>query len=57
MGIYRSKDVPTHTTAENIQFATPRIEFEWHNSWIYNHAAKIFEKKEEIAEVCGIRGT
>lgn len=52
MGIYRSKDVPTHTTAEDIGFATPLIEFGWKNSWIYNHETGTFQKKKDVSLVC-----
>ncbi|TSC71474.1 MAG: hypothetical protein G01um101448_1161, partial [Parcubacteria group bacterium Gr01-1014_48] len=52
IGLYRSKDVPTGTTAENIQFAKPLMEFEWQNSWIYDHTTGTFQKKADISPQC-----
>ena len=53
IGLYKSEDVPTETTAENIHFAHPLVEFEWQNSWVYNHIYGTFQKMRDISPTCG----
>lgn len=50
--LYKTADVPQETTGENINFGTPIHCFTWKSSFIYDHVANVFEKKDNIDPIC-----
>jgi len=51
--IYKTRDVPTKTVSGNIRFAEPISCYDWDSSFIYNRAAKKFERHAKISPACG----
>lgn len=52
MCIYKTVDVPTLTTQNNVDFASPIGCLNWSSSYIYNAATGEFETKDEIDPFC-----
>lgn len=50
--VYKTKDVPTNSTAENVNFAKPIQCLGWRSSYIYNHKKEIFESPATIDQFC-----
>lgn len=50
--LYKTKDIPLQTTADDLSFAEPIKCFEWSSSYIYNHEINKFESKKELDPFC-----
>ena len=50
--IYKTEDIPSVASPEQIDFARPIACHYWDNSLIYNHELKTFETKAELDPVC-----
>lgn len=50
--IYKTKDVPSETTPNDLNFAKPVHCFDWKSSFLYNHFKKRYENRNDISEFC-----
>lgn len=50
--IYKTKDVPTNVSYDNVNFAKPINCYEWKSSFVYNHSTGKFESPDYIVPAC-----
>ncbi len=50
--IYKTSDVPTKITPDNLDFAPPISCYEWDSSFIYNPIKKRYERRSKISRIC-----
>lgn len=50
--IYKTKDIPSETAPDDLNFAEPVHCFDWKSSHIFNHFKKRYENRNGISEFC-----
>ena len=52
IALYKTADIPEEAPLLPVDFSTPIAVFHWSHNFVYNHQAKVFEKRTDLAPMC-----